>query len=75
MTATDPNERAKIITKNVDTVGVTDDKDKEGVAGRRKLMEHVTVQNAQYLNLYNKNLRFLQLKKEYKYYPLGRLYR
>lgn len=30
MTATDPNEIAKIITKNFDNVGVTYDKDKEG---------------------------------------------
>ena len=42
---------------------------------RRKLMEHVTVQCAQYKLLYSKNQRALEKKKAFQYYPLPRLYR
>ncbi len=44
-------------------------------AARRKMMEHVAVQVAQYQILLGRNARALQKKKEFRYYELPRLFR
>jgi len=49
--------------------------DDEKTAARRKLMEQVAVQIAQYQNLLGRNTRAVQKKKEFKYYELPRLFR
>ena len=49
--------------------------DTERSEARRKLMEHVTVQIAQYNLLAGKNERFVETKKNFKFYPIPRLYR
>jgi hypothetical protein len=44
-------------------------------ASRRKLMETVTVQTAQFALLHSKNRKALEKKKDYQYYELPRIYR
>lgn len=44
-------------------------------AARRKLMETVTVQTAQFASLHSKNRKALEKKKDYQYYELPRIYR